>query len=405
MKAKQGKSTMPDSLRRWVASQATAAPPAREAVFPFSEFWWKAVACVLLSGRVKPKWEKKAANLTDVHRFCKEANFNPYYFQNAAEVLVAGEVVSAKFNAAYEPGKRFKDFWSRDLARIQAVAHHALVSMTGVLTPSYGARHTRYFDDAVGLLRSFFTALEGKALPAKQMGKALLGFSALPEQDLASFTGEKPCVSKWKSWLDDPGQTALINALYIANWAYETTLDKQDWFCLTPTGRIMLGLETAPPAPPEVKEFKVLPDRSVLAGIDLEPETLAVLFRHCKTKHIDQVIQFRVDKTALQEMPSATDPARELLRVLEPCAPLPATVLDVLGERAPAGGGVIFYRPCRGLVKVGNPELLSAIRAHPRLKGYLDREAPPGYLVIKEGADAYNFLRRCAEHGFEVKGF
>lgn len=103
-------------------------------------------------------------------------------------------------------------------------------------------------------------------------------------------------------------------------------------------------------------------------------------------------------------MPS-TSPGAELLNALKPCGPLPATVLDVLEKRPPSCRGVVLVRSCRGLVKVENPELLSLIRAHPRLKGYLDRGGPPGFLIIKEGADVHNFVQRCQEHGYEVKSF
>ena len=398
---------MPPSLREWVKSQATITPPENEAVFPYSEFWWRAVGCVLLSGRVRPKWEKNRLNLTDLNRFCKAANFNQYYFQNAAEFLLAGEVVTTNLNEAFRPGKRFEDFWSRDLLRIEEVAQEALVSLISRFTPFHTWRPTLRFEGVLGLLRAFFAAFEGRALAAERIGGALLSFSKLPESDLASWVkalnpdADEP---DWTPWLDENGQTALRDALYTAAWACKTTISEQDCFCLSVTGRVMLGLEPAPPVPPEVKEFKVLPDLSVLAGADLDPKILAVLFRYCRTKRIDRVLQFRVDKAALKEMPSAS-PEAELLNALKPFAPLPATVLDILEKRPPSCRGVVLVRSCRGLVKVENPELLSLIRAHPRLKGYPDRGGPPGFLTIKEGADVYNFIQRCQEHGFEVKSF
>lgn len=73
------KSMMPRSLQEWAKTQPAAAPPKDEAVFPYSEFWWRAVGCVLLSGRVRPKWEKDLPNLTDLNRFCKEANCNQHF--------------------------------------------------------------------------------------------------------------------------------------------------------------------------------------------------------------------------------------------------------------------------------------------------------------------------------------
>ena len=408
MKPKHGSLAMPPSLREWAEDQSTRAFPKEDPVFPYSQFWWRAVCCVLLSGRVRPKWDKLSPNLTDIERFCKEANFNQYYFRNSADFLVAGDVVTPEFNEVYKPGKRFQDFWSRDLARIEAVATSALVSLM-----SHRARPSRRQPaplpaSVLGLLRGFFTALEGKAVRADRIGAALLAFSELPQADLASFMRENKlrCDDlSWRPWLDGKGQTALINALYTAYWAYETTEDKQDWFCLNPAGRVMLGLEPAPPAPPEVKDFKALADLSVLAGVDIDPKTLAILFRRCRTERIDSVIRFRLDKTALKEMPAVGPPSQELLQALTPCAPLPANVLDILGDRALASGGVVFFHSCCALVKAESPELLSLIRTHPRLKGYFDREGPPGYLVIKAGANPYHFLQRCEEHGFKVTFF
>jgi hypothetical protein len=409
MKIKREQPRIPPALQAWVDSQTTMAPPKDDPVFPYSEFWWRAVACVLLSGRVRPKWEKNLPNLTDVTRFCKTANFNQYYFQTAAEFLVAGDVVAANFNECYyQPGKHFEDFWSRDLRRIKTVAQKGLISLISRLTPFHSWRPTLFFDGVYALLAAFFAALEGRALLASQFGKSLLAFSKLPERELTSFMEDLAIPldeANWESWLDDKGQSALINALYTAAWAFETTKEKQDWFCLSQTGRVMLGLEPAPTAAPEAKDFKVLPDRSVLAGIDLDAKTLAVLFRHCRTKRIERILEFRVDAPALKEMPSTAPPGKELLNVLKPCAPLPPTVLEILKDGVPACGGPVLFRPCRGLIKIENPELLSLIRTHPRLKGYLDREAPPGYLIIKDGADPFRFIERCQQHGFEVKPF
>ena len=408
MSIKREPTRMPPALQAWADSQTTMAIPSGDPMFPYSEFWWRTVACVLLSGRVRPKWEKNLPNLTDLTRFCKDANFNQFYFQTAAEFLVAGDVVGANFNEDYQPGKCFEDFWSRDLRRIKTVAQQAVISLIGRFARFHGSRPALFSDGVFALIGAFFAALEGRAVPVSQFGKSLLAFSKLPERELASLMKDRNIPfdeSNWESWLDDKGQTALINALYTAAWACETTKEKQDWFCLSQTGRVMLGLEPAPPAPPEVKDFKVLPDRSVLAGIDLDAKTLAVLFRHCRIKRIDRILEFCVDASALKEMPSAASPGKELLRVLKPCAPLPATVLDILEDRVPARGGVVLFRSCRGLIKIENPELLSLIRTHPRLKGYLDRGAPAGYLIIKDGADPRRFLERCEQHGFEVKLF
>jgi hypothetical protein len=63
---------------------------------------------------------------------------------------------------------------------------------------------------------------------------------------------------------------------------------------------------------------------------------------------------------------------------------------------------VLGIRWCSALVKPENAEVLAAMREHPKLKGYLEAGAPPGYLLIKPMSRPDNFLRRCRELGFEV---
>ena len=52
-------------------------------------------------------------------------------------------------------------------------------------------------------------------------------------------------------------------------------------------------------------------------------------------------------------------------------------------------------------IKPESPEALAAIREHPRLKGYLEPGAPPGYLLLKSRSDPDNFVLRCRDLGFE----
>jgi hypothetical protein len=73
-----------------------------------------------------------------------------------------------------------------------------------------------------------------------------------------------------------------------------------------------------------------------------------------------------------------------------------------LGDQ-PTVGGVLHFRGCRGLVRAADPRVLALIVAHPKLKGYLDPNAPPGCLVIKENSNPSAFIARCKQFGFEVK--
>ncbi len=69
---------LPVRIRAFSKAQSTVAVdkitrPAESCVFPYSDYWQRAVAAMLLSGRVKPK-NDGSPNRTDVHRICKEAN-------------------------------------------------------------------------------------------------------------------------------------------------------------------------------------------------------------------------------------------------------------------------------------------------------------------------------------------
>lgn len=56
----------------------------------------------------------------------------------------------------------------------------------------------------------------------------------------------------------------------------------------------------------------------------------------------------------------------------------------------------------QALEQLGRQEVLAAIKAHSHLKGYLDTEAPAGYLLIKPRSNPHEFIRRCQALGFTV---
>ena len=74
------KMTLPGSIRDFVERQ-TRLP--LESLFedselpsyPYCEYWRRAVAAMLLSGRIAAK-DDSFPNMTDVKRICKEANFD-----------------------------------------------------------------------------------------------------------------------------------------------------------------------------------------------------------------------------------------------------------------------------------------------------------------------------------------
>ena len=91
----------------------------------------------------------------------------------------------------------------------------------------------------------------------------------------------------------------------------------------------------------------------------------------------------------------------ELRRPLQGAGPLPPTVEDVLGTR-PRAGGRAGIRRCSAPAWPESAEVLDAIRQHPRLKGYREAGAPPGYLLVKARSSPETFVRRWQELGFQV---
>ena len=256
------------------------------------------------------------------------------------------------------------------------------------------------------LVALFAAAFEGLAIPNEQAGRIFLGFSKLPSADLIDlgkrlgFKDLEYEAASWDAWLDEPGQKALLAALYGSDWAYTADHRKQEWMFLSDTARIVLGLLAPPELPPPVLDFKVLPNFCVLAGADLPHEKLVPLFRHCKIKRIDRVFEFELNKRQLVETSSRSS-ASKLEKVLEESGPLPATVESLLSQR-PRVGGEIRIRGCSAIVQPESAEVLDAIRQHSHLKGYLATGAPKGYLLIKQGSNPNNFVNRCEQLGFRI---
>jgi hypothetical protein len=398
---------LPASIAQFVQDRVTIPLPDQTPEFPYSAFWWKAVSCALLSGRVRAKVEKGLPNRTDLDRLCKQANFDQFLFATIAEFLIASQIVKANQDH-FEAGPRLPDFLSGDLRGLRVAAQAGVRELINRNTPFHSWRPAFRFDGVADFLRAFFRAIGEKALRLDDVGGVFAAFSDLPQSDLKSWLRQCTAQSEnrldtyWEPWLDDKGQAALVQALFTAGWAYTIEQDQRQWFCLSPTGAIMLGLADPPPAPPRVVDFKALADLRILAGVDLPFETLLVLFRHCHVLHLDRVLEFRLDKKVMQEVPTESPAAGEVLRVLAPCTDLPGTVRHFLGDQ-PTAGGTLHFLACRGLVRAADPNQVAVILAHPKLKGYFDPKAPPGCLVIKENSDPAAFLIRCKQFGFEVK--
>jgi len=408
-----GKSRLPESLRRFVERQTTM-PVAdlwdggrEEPHSPYGSYWYRTVACVLLSGRVQAKHDG-TPNMTDVNRIGKEANFNQYLSEQVGTFLVAADVIRYDRQGRYEPGLNLAAFWGHDDAKLPAIARQAVARLFGHAT-GHAFWHPRAPEDwgLIGLLSLFFTCFRGLALVESEVGQVLHDFTRLPQDDLiqaargVGLAVDDTAVAGWQRRLDDRGQKALLAALYLTEWVYDTEHEKTGWWFASPTGLAMLGLGPPLPMPDLATLFQAQPDLSVFAGAGLSWETLVPLFRYATIRRIDQVYEFRLDRKRLAGSPSGSAAGAELREALHALEPLPSSLVDLLGTKSKVGGK-IGIRWCSALVQPESPEVLAAIREHPQLKGYLEPGAPPGYLLIKSRSRPDNFVRRCQDLGFAV---
>jgi hypothetical protein len=408
-----GQKRLPESLQRFVARQTTRPVTdlgdgdAMEPRSPYGSYWYRAVACILLSGRIQAKHDG-APNMTEVNRVGKEANFNQHLTERIGTSLVASDVIRFDRQGRYEAGPNLAAFWDHDDERLPAITRQAVARLVGYQT-GHPFWHPKAPEDwgLIEFLSLFFTCFRGRALVESEVGQVLHDFTRLSQDDLVQAAEglglevDSVDVAGWRLKLDGRGQKALVAALYTSEWAYYAEHETTGWWFASPTGLAMLGLGPQPPAPDLATVFQVQPDLSVFAGAGLGWETLVPLFRHATIRRIDQVYEFRLDRKRLAGSPAGSAPGEELREALRALEPLPSSVADLLGTESKVGGKV-GIRWCSALVKPENPEVLAAIREHPQLKGYLEPGAPPGYLLIKSRSNPDNFVQRCQDLGFAV---
>jgi hypothetical protein len=404
---------LPRSIRDFVERQQTV--PIERLIedsgtpsYPYCEYWRRAVAAMLLSGRVAAK-DNGFPNMADVNRICKEANFDQYLFEQTGRFLVTAKIIQPNERSSRYEAAQFSDsFWNHRLEPLQEATRRAFLDFVQQFTPSRERRSTQAVNSKLDWLVALFAAVfAGLAIPRDQAGHVFLDFSQLPAPDLVCLGHQMGLqisqwdVDGWNRWLDQPGQQALLSALFVSSWVYAADYRKQCWIYLSDTGLIILGLVAPPELPAPIVDLMVLPNLCVFAGADLPPEKLVPLFRHCKIKRIDRVFEFQLDKRQLTETVSHEPSGWNLRAVLEESGPLPATVDSLLRNR-PLERGEIRIRRCSAIVQPESAEVLDAIRQHSRLKGYLEAEAPKGYLLIKQLSNSNNFVQRCEELGFKV---
>jgi hypothetical protein len=309
----------------------------------------------------------------------------------------------------YDAGPNLATFWNHDETRLPAIVRQAVLRLVGHQT-NHPFWHPKPPEDfcLIEFLTLFFTCFRGLALVESEVGRIFHDFAQLPEDDLtqaargAGIENDRVDVGRWKKRLDARGLKALVAALYTSEWAYYAEHEPTGWWFASPTGLAMLGLGPPPPMPDLATVFRVQPDLSVFAGAGRGREALVPLFRHATIKRIDQVYEFRLDRKRLAGSPSGGAPGEELREALRALDPLPPSVADLLATTSRVGGKV-GIRWCSALLKPESAEVLAAIREHPKLKGYLEPGAPPGYLLIKSRSDPGNFVRRCQDLGFQVE--
>ena len=413
------KNRLPVSVRQFVEQQETVAvadywkDDPDEVRSPYGSYWYRAVNCMLLSGRVNPK-ASGYPNRTEANRVGKEANFNQYLIERIGQVLVAADVlVPNRSENQYVEGPNQAAFWDRDWPNLQEAGRLAALQLTQKPPEYYSYhRHTRPPQPhRLTFLTLFLASFQGRALRESAVSGTAQALCTLPKKDLVTaaealeLDASSVRPDDWRRWLGEEGKQFLLSGLYTAEWAYYATRDKKErdaWVFASPVGLAMLGLAQPPPAPELAPVFKVQADLSIFAGAGLALDKLVPLFRHTKIQRIDEVYEFRLDRTRLAQAPSASHPGEELRSALQELEPVPPTVADALGTTSRLGG-VIRIRGCSAVVKPESADMLQAIRQHARLKNYLEPKAPPGYLLLKSESDPFHFIERCRELGFDVQ--
>jgi hypothetical protein len=186
----QAPQPLPMSLQHFVHQQATLpserlVDSAETRQYPYGTYWWRAIAGILLAGRVKPKHDR-SPNMTDVNRLCKEANFNQYLFERVAKFLVNAQIIDvSQDRRAYVPGEYTEAFWQRDIPTLQHVSRRAFLAFVQQLTGYQAWRPTIAVQSNLDMLVTLFAAaVAGLALPVERMGPIVLAFSQLPEADM-----------------------------------------------------------------------------------------------------------------------------------------------------------------------------------------------------------------------------
>jgi hypothetical protein len=185
-----GQKLLPESLQRFVARQTTRPVTdlgdgdAMEQSSPYGSSWYRAIACILLSGRVQAKGDG-APNMTDVNRVGKEANFNQYLTERVGKLLVAMGAVQVDRHSRYEAGPNLAAFWDHDVGRLPTLTRQAVLHIVQRHTGYQPWRPTMvHHAHLIEFLVLFFACFRGRALVESQVGQVFHDFGQLPKDDL-----------------------------------------------------------------------------------------------------------------------------------------------------------------------------------------------------------------------------
>jgi hypothetical protein len=136
-------------------------------VYPYGEYWRRAVAAMLLSGRIAPKGDG-FPNKTDVNRICKEANFDQYLFEATGRFLVTAKIVQPHVQGSrYEPAKYSDAFWNHQLQPLQEIARQAFLDLVQQFTPFRVWRPTFAVNSKLDDLVALFACVCGHGDPQR----------------------------------------------------------------------------------------------------------------------------------------------------------------------------------------------------------------------------------------------
>ena len=351
---------------------------------PYGSYWYRAVACLLLSGRVQAKYDG-TPNMTDVNRVGKEANFNQYLTERIGTFLVAMGVIQFDRQNRYDAGPNLAAFWDHDDARLPAITRQAVLRLVGHQT-DHPFWHPKAPEDSclIEFLSLFFTCFGGLALVESEVGQIFDDFARLPEDDLIQaarglgIADDRVDVAAWKKRLDARGQKALVAALYTSEWAYYAETKKRRRAGSSPARSAWPCWDSGrhPPhrnSPRSSRSSPTFPSSPVPGWPGRSSCPCSATARSSGSTR--STSSGSIGKR-LAGSPSTDSPGEELREVFRELEPLPPAVADLLATKSKVGGKV-GIRWCSALVKPESPEVLAAIRDHPNSRATSNRAPRP----------------------------